>query len=253
MTTTSGSDQIGSARLAGRRIVVTGAASGMGEATARLFAREGAKLSLLDISGEAVAALARELNCVSHRVDVMDEAEVGAAIEASAAELGGLDGVVNAAGILVSKPIEETDLSTFHRIVGVNLQGPFLICKAALPHLRKEARATIVNVASLAGLRGYAGLGIYASSKGGLVRFSEALASEVGPTVRVNVICPGLIRTPMTGHMLNGNTEARLASSLPLGRIGELIDVANTALFLTSEELAFITGVTLRVDGGRFE
>ncbi len=249
---TSDSSTTGLSRLAGRKILVTGAASGMGEGIARLFAREGAKVALLDIAGEAVKAIASEIGGFAQQVDVSSEDSVKQGVQASADALGGLDGVVNAAGILVRKPLEETDIATFQRIIGVNLLGPFLICREALPHLRKAPSATIVNIASLAGLQGFPGMGIYSASKGGLVRFTEALSGEVGPTIRVNCICPGVIRTPMTDWMWEDGAEQQIASTLPVGRIGEPEDIANTALFLSTPDSAFINTVTIRVDGGRY-
>ena len=237
-------------RLQGRRVVVTGAASGMGECIARFFVHEGAQVALLDINPK-VMTIAGEIGQTGIETDVSSEASVNAAIEAAAIAMGGIDGVVNAAGILHRTTLEETDFALFQRVVGVNLAGPFLICRAALPHLRQAPRATIVNISSLAGLKGYPTMSGYAATKGGLIRFTEALMGEVGPTIRVNCICPGVIRTAMTEDMFQGNHAYDPEGHIQVGRVGAPLDIAQTALFLTSDESGFISGEALPVSGGR--
>lgn len=237
-------------RLCGRRIVVTGAASGMGDAIARLFVREGARVALLDVNPK-VRETADALGQFGVVADVASEGSVNAAIEQAQAALGGLDGVVNAAGVLHRATIEDTDFAAFQKIVGVNLAGPFLVCRAALPHLRQAPRATIVNIASLAGLQGFPSMSVYSASKAGLIRMSEALSGEVGPTIRINCICPGVIRTPMTAYMFDGDQDFQAEKRIQVGRPGEPLDIAQAALYLSSEESAFVAGTTLTVAGGR--
>jgi len=237
-------------RLKGRRIVVTGAASGMGEGISRFFVHEGARVTLLDINPN-VLTIAEELGQTGIVTDVSSEASVNAAITQAAKAMDGIDGVINSAGILQHTTLEDTDFATFQRIVGVNLAGPFLICKAALPHLRAAPRATIVNISSLAGLHGYPTMSVYAATKGALIRFTESLMGEVGPTIRVNCICPGIIRTAMTEYMFRSNQPFEPENRIQVGRVGTPLDIAQTALFLTSDESAFISGEALPVSGGR--
>lgn len=240
-------------KLGGRRIVVTGAASGMGEGIARLFASEGANLTLFDIDAEKLASLANELRAESAVCDVSSESEVNTAVDAAARSMDGIDGLVNVAGILVRKQVRETGYDDFQRAVGVNLAGPFLMCRAALPHLEAAEAATIVNIASLAGLRSQPGMAVYSATKAGLVAFSEAFSGELGPTVRINTICPGVIRTPMIDFMFeaqesDGNVENLNRAARP----GTPEDVARACLFLTSPDSEFTSAATLAVTGGHF-
>ena len=245
--------QTKSGRLAGRRIVVTGAASGMGNGIARLFAAEGAMLTLLDIAGERLGDLAKELRQYSVRCDVSDERDVEQAIGFAAASMKGIDGLVNVAGVLVRKPVRETSYDEFRTAVGVNLAGPFLTCRAALPHLEAADRATIVNIASLAGLRSQPGMAVYSATKAGLIAFTEALSGELGPTVRINAVCPGVIRTPMIEFMFESDGPAGKAEALNrASRPGTPEDVARACLFLSTEESAFVSSASLAVTGGHF-
>lgn len=240
-------------RLAGRRIVVTGAASGMGEAIARRFTAEGASLVLFDIDAPRLEAVASESGQHAVAVDVSDEESVSAGVDAAADLLSGLDGVVNAAGILVTGPFWETDLATFNRLFGINVGGPLLVCTKALPHLRQAGAATIVNISSMAGLRAVEGLAAYSATKGALVRLTEAIAMEAGPSIRANCICPGVIRTPMTETMFSDGliTAASLATLASLERAGSPSEVADAALFLTSDESSYVSRAALTVDGGQ--
>ena len=239
-------------RLEGRRVLVTGAASGMGEAAARLFAAEGARLALVDISAEKLAVVASETGQLGVPTDVASEASVQAAVQQAVEAMGGLDGVVNAAGILAHRAFEDTDAATFQRVVGVNLAGPFNVCRAALRHLRASGAGAIVNIASLSGVRPVPGMAVYSATKAGLLAMSEALSGEVGPQVRVNVICPGIIRTPMTDFMWGEGAagDAGVAKLVKLGRPGEPSEVAEAALFLISDKASFVNAANLIVSGG---
>lgn len=239
--------------LAGRRIVVTGASSGMGAGVARLFAREGARLLLLDIAEEALTAIAEEIG-QPHRVcDVSDDGQVRQAIDSGSDELGGLDGLVNVAGILVPKPVRQTEYSDFSKLVGVNLGGPFLTCRHALPHLEKAEGATIVNVSSLSGVKSQPNMAVYSATKAGLVAFTEALSGELPANVRANAVCPGVIRTPMTDFMFSDKAaEQKAASTIAVRRLGTPEDVAQACLYLSTADSGFVSGATLTVSGGHF-
>lgn len=237
-------------RLAGRRVLITGGASGIGLATARLFAAEGCSLALMDRNGAAAAAVARELSCRSIEADVTDEGSVRHAVRAMAEALGGLDGIVNSAGIGGElSPVAEMTLASWQRVMAVNLTGPFLVCREALPFLTQHAgRATIVNVSSATGLLplGFGTSG-YATSKGGLITFSKALAHEMAAQVRVNVVCPGTVNTPL----LPDSIRAAAHASKTRARIAEAGEIALAILFLTSSESSYITGTAMAVDNGR--
>jgi len=238
------------ARLAGRRILITGAGSGIGRRTAALFAAEGARLALLDRNEAGLAETAAGLDAGCFAADVTDEDAVNSAVAAGAAFLGGLDGVVNAAGITEIGTLEQTDFATWRRVMAVNLDGTFLVCRAALPHLRAAEFATIVNIASGQALLPGPSLSAYAASKGGVLTLSRALAAELAPRIRVNAICPGIVDTPM----VSGNAVRAAAPDLSryaLKRMASALEIAQALLFLTGRESAFVTGAALAVDGGR--
>ncbi len=242
-------------KLAGRRIIVTGAASGIGLAIAELFREEGAELALIDRDKDGIQAIAARLDVCSIVLDLAESDGIDAAVAQAATELHGLDGVVNCAGIGVPTSIEDTDARTLAQFIAINLTAPYLLCRAALPYLRKAKGSTIVNIGSGQGLLPNAPNNTaYAATKGGLIAFTKSLAAEIGPQVRANVVCPGLIRTPMTEFLLDGYddpAEAPFLQQYVLRRIGEPIEIANAVLFLTSADSSLITGSALAVDGGR--
>lgn len=238
----------GQARLRGRHIVVTGAASGIGRATAELFAQEGARLALFDRNLEGMAGLAGE----AIEADVSDEASVAHAAAQAHARLGRIDGLVNVAGIFPVAKLEDTDLALWNRTLAVNLTGPFLVTRALLPHLRQSG-GTIVNLGSASAIVPYPELSAYGATKGGIATLSKVWAAELGPSIRVNVVCPGMTRTGMVSDW-HPDPEAlaeRAKGLYALQRIAEPQEVARLVLFLTSSESSFITGATFTVDGGR--
>jgi NAD(P)-dependent dehydrogenase (short-subunit alcohol dehydrogenase family) len=241
-----------SKRLAGRKILITGGASGIGLATVELFVCEGAKVAVLDANHGALGEATRCGATFVVQADVTDEAAVDSSVHAAAHTLGGLDGLVNAAGISITRSLAEQDLASWRQIIDVNLTGAFLVAKAALRHLNAAADATIVNVASGIALRPFAGLGAYAASKAGLLAWTKVLSQELGPKIRVNATCPGSTDTPlMRANMPPGVDVAQLTSQYVMRRQGEAVEQAHAILFLTSRESSFVTGVSLAVDGGR--
>ena len=235
-----------SGRLQGRRIVVTGAASGIGRAIAELFAAEGAALALFDRDAAGLAATAAQTGGHVCEVDVASETSVAAAAAQAALALGGIDGVVNAAGIMRTGPMEDTPMAVWRQVIEVNLTGTFMVSRACLPWLRQAEGATIVNIASAAGLLPNApGLTAYAASKGGVVNLGRAMAAELAPAIRVNTVCPGMVDTPMAeGFHANVGNYA-------LKRLAQPVEIARVILFLTSADGSYVTGATLAADGGR--
>ncbi len=243
------------AKLSDRRILITGAASGMGAAIARQFAAEGAALALLDRNAagasEVAATLGENLGATSYGCDVADRDAVNQVVAQAGAALGGIDGVVNAAGILDITAIDDLDPASWDRMLAVNLTGPFNVVKAALPFLRQADMATIVNIASVSALMPMAGTAGYSASKAGLAMFTKAIAFDLGPRIRANTICPGVIKTEMTRYLWENPEHAeRAADRVALKRLGETSDVARAALFFSSEDSGFTTGTELPVDGG---
>jgi NAD(P)-dependent dehydrogenase (short-subunit alcohol dehydrogenase family) len=233
-------------RLAGRRIVVTGAASGIGRRTAQLFAEAGAALLLVDRDAAGLAAVAAETGARSVVLDITDEQAVTEGIARGAAALGGIDGLVNAAGIMIRGTVAEVPAAAWRRILEVNLTGTYILVRACLPWLTQATGATIVNIGSAQGLLPNApGFAAYAASKGGVVNLSRALAAELAPAIRVNCICPGMVDTPMAdGYRANVGNYA-------LKRLADPVEIARAILFLTSDEASYVTGATLAADGGR--
>lgn len=233
-------------RLAGQVALVTGAASGIGAAVARRFAEEGASVVAADLA-ELPAAPGIE----PRTLDVADPASVEAAVEAVLARHGRIDSLVHAAGIGQEIPFLDTPLATFDRIIAVNLRGTFLIGQRVARAMRDAGKGAIVNIASVAGLRGSIGRAAYGGSKGGVVIMSQVMAVDLAAFgIRVNVVAPGPIETPMVVAMHDAAIRAAWQRQIPLRRYGEAHEVAAACLFLVSDEASFITGHVLAVDGG---
>lgn len=238
-------------KLGGRKILITGAASGMGKEIATLFAGEGASLALLDINEAGVRDVAGALGMATYGCDVTDRPATGRVIAQAADALGGLDGLVNAAGILDITPFEQLDPESWDRMMAVNLTGPFNVVKAALPFIRKADKATIVNIASVSALMPMPGTAGYSASKAGLAMFTKSIAMDLGPNIRANTICPGVIVTEMTRYLWESAEHSQRASDrVALKRLGQAEDVARAALFFSTEDSGFTTGTELPVDGG---
>lgn len=235
-----------SGRLSGRRIVVTGAASGIGNCTARLFSAEGAAVTLLDRNIAGLEDIASEIQGHAFAADVTDEQSVARAIESGAKAMGGIDGVVNAAGVMLRGSVLDVSVAEWRRVLEVNLTGAYIVVRCCLPWLRRSSAATIVNIASGQGLLpNVPDRTAYAASKGGLVNLTRALAAELAPIIRANSVCPGLVDTPMAAGV-RGNS-----GNYALGRLADPSEIAQAILFLTSSESSYVTGAALAVDGGR--
>jgi NAD(P)-dependent dehydrogenase (short-subunit alcohol dehydrogenase family) len=241
-------------RLTGRKIIITGGCSGIGAATAQSFAREGASVAIFDLNPTETAGTKGGMGQIStFKVDIADRADVARAMAAAVENLGGLDGLVNCAGIATVAPFLETTDDMWDRTIGVNLTGAFNVTKAAVPHLqRATGQATIVNVISGTALLPFKDLSAYIASKAGLQGFSKALAFELGPKIRVNIVSPGPINTPLQFKTYpSAEEQSSLMAKYVLKELGKPTDVADAILFLSSSEAAFIVGATLVVDGGR--
>lgn len=241
-------------RMAGRRVIVTGAASGIGKAIAELFKAEGASLALIDLTEDALQDAARELGAVAIALDLADTPAIEAAVARGADAMGGIDGIVNCAAYSKGGPIETMTDTILARFIAVNLTAPYVLCRAALPHLRQADGATIVNIASGQGLLPSPNNTAYAATKGGLIAFSKGLAVELAPAIRVNALCPGLTNTPMAAALFQDYADpndAPFVKQYALRRIAEPIEIARGALYLSCADSSYVTGITLPVDGGR--
>ncbi len=250
-------------RLAQKRAVITGAGTGIGLATARLFATHGARVLLHSRTEVNVTRAADEVTAVAPGVQVealhgpLEDPATGPAIATAVADrFGGLDILVNNAAIDNFEPLDEISHERWRQVLDVNLNGVFMLTRELLPLLRSSGAGAIVNVASAAALIGTPGMAAYTASKGALVSLTRQLAIEYAPdNLRVNSLCPGSIDTPMFRESLGdrGDPEQALSDRVaqhPLGRIGRPDDIALAVLYLASDESSFVTGANLPVDGG---
>jgi 3alpha(or 20beta)-hydroxysteroid dehydrogenase len=237
--------------LTGRVALITGAAQGQGAAEAKLFTAHGAKVVLTDVRDEHGKALAETLQGATYaHLDVTDEAAWEQMITQVLASHGGLHILVNNAGISHFSAIEELPLADFRRVLDINLLGTYLGMKHSLRALKVDG-GSIINVTSIAALTGRAGLGAYAASKWAVRGLSRAAALEFAPyKVRVNSIIPGVIETPMTQDAYGTEQMLQRGAQLPVGRVGQPLDIANLALFLASDMSSFCTGGEYLCDGG---
>jgi len=241
-------------RLSGRIAIVTGAGSGIGLATARLFSAEGAKVLAVDVPGKGLPeAHASDSGIISLECDITAADAPARIIGAAVDHFGALDIVMNNAGISGREFVEEMKRETWDRVLAVNLTAPALICQQAIPHLKKSRAGRIINVASVMAEGTDLGLAAYCASKAGVAGLTRTLALELGRhNITANYLLPGAIRTGMTLPLWDARPDIAeiWAKKSPMRRLGEPLDLARGALFLASDDGAFVTGHGLHVDGG---
>jgi NAD(P)-dependent dehydrogenase (short-subunit alcohol dehydrogenase family) len=240
-------------RLAGRRILITGGASGIGRRTAEICVAEGATVALLDRNADLLKQVADETGAFTYALDLTDEAAVNAAIDKAAAAMGGIDGLVNSAGVLMNGPrgLENITTAEWTRVLSINLTAPFVVSRGAIKYLKAApGHASVVNVSSGAGLTPAPAGPAYGSAKAGLIMLSHYIAHEFGPGIRANSISPGATETPMldqsrakTGGVLRPMDNA-------MQRTATADEMAHTIVFLLSDEASYITGAAVAADGG---
>ncbi len=241
--------------LAGRKALITGASRGIGRAIALAFARQGADLALVATRADLLDGLAEEARALGRAavplaVDLRDEAAVTQAVNVAVKELGGLDIVVNNAGVTSDGLLLRHKEEDWQRVLDVNLTGAFRVTKAAARALMKSGNGRVINVSSVVGLTGNAGQAGYAASKAGLIGFTKSLTHELASRgVTANVIAPGFIETDMTGALTSEQQEG-VRARIPLARFGSAEDVAHAAVYLASDWARYVTGAVLTVDGG---
>ena len=245
-------------RLQGLHCVVTGGASGIGAATVRRFAAEGAHICILDRDLTAAEALAAELGDghLAMELDVRFEAGVVQVAEAVYDRWGHVDVLVNNAGSELNKTYDETTVEEWDKVLDTDLKGPWLLCKHFVPRMVERGSGSVINISSLNGLVGFPLSTAYGSAKGGLVVFTRDMAIELATSgVRINCVCPGVIETPMMERWTDlmpdkEEAKAMLRGVMPIGRMGTAEEVAAAILFFASEDSSLCQGAVLSVDGG---
>ena len=238
--------------LDGRAAVVTGGGSGIGRATCRRMTEEGARVAVLDVDRDAAEVVARGIGGVAYGVDVGDPDALRDAVDAVARELGGFSIMYNNAGTSAFNRLHDYEPAEWERVLRVNLTGVWAGFRAAVPHLLAASGGSIVSTASISGTRPAAGEGPYAASKAAVAALTASAALEYGPSIRVNAVSPGMIRTTMTAPWFEFMPDQveRFETGTPVARIGEPEDVADVVVFLCSDLARFVTGQNLVVDGG---
>jgi NAD(P)-dependent dehydrogenase (short-subunit alcohol dehydrogenase family) len=243
-------------RLQDRTAIITGGAGGIGLATARRFAEEGANVVVADMDDEKGGAAAEEVGGSYVHCDVTDADQVDAMVAHAVQTYGGVDVAFNNAGI--SPPdddsILDTGIDAWRRVQDVNLTSVYLCCKAVIPHMRERGRGSIINTASFVAVMGAATSQIsYTASKGGVLAMSRELGVQFAREgIRVNALCPGPVDTPLLRELFASDPEraARRMVHIPMGRFADAVEIANAVLFLASDESSFVTASTFLVDGG---
>jgi 3-oxoacyl-[acyl-carrier protein] reductase len=242
--------------LAGKRALVTGAASGIGRAIALTFAAEDARVAVADcVPQEKIEAVVAEIGAAggqafAARADVADEAPVLSLFKAVLGRFGGLDILVNNAGILIEKPLLETTAEEFDRLIGVNLRGAFLVGREALRVMTRQGEGRVINIASELAYLGRENCSVYCASKGGVLSMTRSWAREFAPAILVNAIAPGPTDTPMLGAEFTSPETLAKEARNPLGRIGRPEEIASAAVFLAGPGATFMTGQCVSPNGG---
>ncbi|MDF1804045.1 glucose 1-dehydrogenase [Thalassovita sp.] len=243
-------------RLEGKRAIVTGGASGFGAGIVRKFAAEGAAVMVADLNGDLAAEVAAEVAGMAQQVDVASAASIAAMQAAVTATWGGVDIIVNNAGVThLPKPMETVTDEEFDRVFNVNCKSVYLMARAFNPMMIAAGAGAVLNVASTAGLSPRPNLNWYNASKGWMVTATKTMAVELAPKgIRVNALCPVAGETPLLASFMGEDTpeiRAKFLSTIPLGRFSTPEDMGNAACYLCSDEASMITGVAMEVDGGR--
>jgi NAD(P)-dependent dehydrogenase (short-subunit alcohol dehydrogenase family) len=251
-----------SGRLAGKVALVTGGASGIGQAICLMFAREGAAVMVFDADRNGAHACAMAIatagaQALDHAGDVRQSADAAAAVGRCERELGGLDILVNNAGVIGRGTVESTDEAEWRRVLDVNLTGVYVLSRAAIPAVRRRGGGSIINVSSAAGLAAWYDQAAYDAAKGGVVNLTRSMALDFArDRIRVNCLVPAHVTTPMSEkYLAEGGEQARRAreqrlETIPLGRYAQPDEIAYAAVFLASDESSYMTGSPLVVDGG---
>lgn len=249
-------------RLEGKVALLTGAASGIGRATAIAFAGEGARLALVDVNYESLQLVVEELRKCRTDVlplfgDISGALTAQSIVEQTIAAYGRIDVLFNNAGIDLQATVEETSEHDWDRVMAVNVKAMFLLCKYAIPYMVRGGGGTIINVASATALLPVAGRPAYNASKGAVVAFTKSLALDLASSnIRVNCICPGAVNTPLLRSTIKATADpeaalAAIVNRYPLGRLAQAEEIARVVIFLASDESSYMTGTTIAVDGGR--
>jgi NAD(P)-dependent dehydrogenase (short-subunit alcohol dehydrogenase family) len=247
--------------LNGKCAVVTGGASGIGFATASAFAREGARVAIIDIDAGRVDGAVNELrstgaNAAGYVASVTDDAAVRSAVKSIERELGPPDVLMNNAGAVCLGRLDQTEIADWDRVMATNVSGTFLVSRAVLPGMLERRRGAIINVGSVAGLAGIGNMAAYCAAKGAIVSLTRQMAADYsGHGIRVNCICPGTVADTLMGRSILGTDtspeiKAKRLAKYPIGRFGKPAEIAEAAVFLASEAASFVTGAAFAVDGG---
>ena len=249
-------------KLSNKVVLITGSGSGIGRASAVLFSREGAKISVVDIDekgGQQTVDLIKQKgsDAIFVHANITKASDAERMVKVTLDQYGKLDILFNNAGIgMPFMPIEQIEESLWHRIMDINVMGIFLGCKYAIPAMKRQGGGVIINTASISGVRPRVGNSVYSASKGAVILLTKSLAMELAPfKIRVNCINPVVVETPFLEKNIDRNQleEAKktMLSTIPLGRLCQPEDIAHAALYLASDESSMVTGASLDVDGGR--